>query len=119
LGYLAVAGRVPGFNLEAFGGGPRAGHNDAHLWTAAFLMTAGVGLGTMLGRQLRGVFDSMLSRALDANEQLRREHAERSRELVALSGEIAHELKNPMSSVKGLSALLAQNMGEEGKGASA
>ncbi|MGC4114947.1 MAG: HAMP domain-containing sensor histidine kinase [Myxococcales bacterium] len=117
MGYIAVHGLVPGYNLELFGGGVRAGHGTAHLWfAAAFMNLATIG-AVALGRAQRNVFGGMVWRALGANEQLRREHTERSRELVALFGEIAHELKNPMSTVKGLSALLTQNVGEEGKGA--
>ncbi|HEY3452647.1 MAG TPA: HAMP domain-containing sensor histidine kinase [Myxococcales bacterium] len=117
MGYVAVHGLVPGYNLELFGGGVRAGHGAIHLWTTAAVMTLAIIGAAALGRGQRNVFGTMVWRALESTEQLRREHAERSREMVALFGEIAHELKNPMSTVKGLSALLTQNVGEEGKGA--
>lgn len=117
MGFVAIHGLVPGFNLELFGGGVRAGHSPVHLWTTAAVMNLGVVGAVALGRAQRRVFGGMVFRAMESNEQLRLEHMERSRETVALFGEIAHELKNPMSTVKGLSALLAQNVGEEGKGA--
>ena len=109
---VAVSGAVAHFNLQAFGGGARAGHSDLHLWTLAVVMTLAVLAATNVGHGMRRIFDSMLRRALDANEALRREHAERSREVMAVSGEIAHELKNPLSSVKGLAALLSQDASE-------
>lgn len=117
-GFAAVAalGLVDSWNPALLGGGPRAGHSDTHLWVSAGFLTLGALLALGTGRGLRGVFESMLWRALESNEALRRVHGERSHELVALSGEIAHELKNPMASVKGLAALLTQNVGE-GKGA--
>ena len=111
-GAIAVSGEVPAFNLAMFGGGARGGHSDVHLWAMAALMSCGVLMAAVLGRGLRKVFDSMLWRALEANEQLRVEQMERMRSLAALSGEIAHELKNPMASVKGLSALLEKSVGE-------
>ncbi len=68
----------------------------------AFLLIGGAGLG----RVIRKTFDGMVRRALAAQEDSLRAWREREAELSALSAEIAHELKNPLASVKGLAALL-------------
>ena len=68
-----------------------------------------LGVVTFLGRGIRHSFDGMLRRGLEARHELLRTHQERAQELAALSGEIAHEHKNPLASIKGLSALLAQD----------
>ena len=101
-----VQGLVPNLNLVAFGGGPRAGWSDTHLWANATFASVGFLMVTGLGRIIRGTFDGMVRRALGARQESVRAHAE----LSALSGEIAHELKNPLASVKGLAGLLAQDV---------
>jgi signal transduction histidine kinase len=68
-----------------------------------------------LGRFLRRTFDAMLRRTIAAQDESLSAHAERAAELTALSAEIAHELKNPLASVKGLAGLLSQSLCE-GKG---
>jgi two-component system sensor histidine kinase HydH len=68
-----------------------------------FLLVGAAGLG----RVIRKTFDGMVRRALSAQEESLRAYREREAELCALSAEIAHELKNPLASVKGLAALLA------------
>lgn len=103
----AVQGWLPAVNLAPFGGGARAGHADALLWTAAFAYTLFIGIATGVGLTARRVFDAMLHRALSAREDERAARAEHARELTALSGEIAHELKNPLATIKGLGSLLA------------
>ncbi len=113
---IAVEHALPEYNLHLFGGGPRPGHSDTHLWTAVAVFNFATLISYSVGAALRRIFDGMLWRAMEANDALRREQAERSQALVALTSEIAHELKNPMSSVKGLAALLAQSV-PEGKGA--
>ncbi|HME92455.1 MAG TPA: HAMP domain-containing sensor histidine kinase [Myxococcaceae bacterium] len=57
----------------------------------------------------------IFSRLLSARDELLNGHAEQAQALVALSGEIAHELKNPLARVRGLAMLLAKD--REGKSA--
>jgi len=103
---LALWGGFTQLTPAAFGGGARGGHSDSLVWASALLLSFFLAVGRGVGRVSRKVFDAMLRRALAAQEDVRSSHAERSEELTALSAEIAHELKNPLASVKGLAGLL-------------
>jgi signal transduction histidine kinase len=106
---IKLGALLPSFNPAVFGGDAVAGWNDAHvLWVASFA-TLGLGLATFLGRGIRRSFDGVLRRGLEARHEVLRAHREQARALAALSGEIAHELKNPLASIKGLAALLAED----------
>lgn len=113
---LEIYGVIPDLNLRAFGGGARSGWNDAHIVSNAVLLTAVLLLAQTVGHAVRTMVDGMLRHALEAQQDTLQAHAELPAELAALSGEIAHELKNPLASIKGLSGLLADNV-SEGKGA--
>jgi two-component system sensor histidine kinase HydH len=63
-----------------------------------------------LGSHLRAVLDAGLMRARRAEEEMLHANAEHTHGLVALSAEIAHELKNPLASVKGLAALVSKDV---------
>jgi two-component system sensor histidine kinase HydH len=106
------AGAVPGLG-DAFPGPAGA---SAWPWTAAAVLTFVYVLAAGAGRAMRWSFDRMVERTAAAQQESLRAHADRAEELTALSGEIAHELKNPLASVKGLAGLLAQHL-PEGKGA--
>jgi two-component system sensor histidine kinase HydH len=112
---LARTGAIPDLNLALFGGGAATG-TAAHTWSVAAVVSFAVVAGSGVGRAIRSVFDGMVRRALTAQLESLRAHRERAEELGALSAEIAHELKNPLASVKGLAALLAQGT-SEGKAA--
>jgi signal transduction histidine kinase len=58
------------------------------------------------GLGLRQMSDKMLERALSARAEALELYQERLRDLTLLSGEIAHELKNPLSTIKGLGQLM-------------
>ncbi len=105
---IELAHVIPDLNLAFFGGGPRAGHSNAHLVTTGVVLSIVVAVGSRAGRGVRKTFDAMLAQALVAQQDTLRSHAERGEELTALSGEIAHELKNPLASVKGLAGLLSE-----------
>jgi len=84
------------------------------MWTAiavSLVVFAAVGLGSKIRRAVSLQF----RQALAARDSERLAHEEHVRELAALSGEIAHELKNPLASIKGLAALLAKDL--QGKAA--
>ncbi len=77
---------------------------------SATVMTGLILASGVVGRRMRNVSDLMLSRAVEARRDLLDAHLTQARELTALSGEIAHELKNPLASVKGLAGLLARDL---------
>ncbi len=101
MGVLQVSSPEP-VSLPALGEPTRLSVGVAWAFVT-FLLVGGAGLG----RVVRKTFDGMVRRALAAQEDSLRAWREREAELSALSAEIAHELKNPLASVKGLAALLA------------
>lgn len=66
-----------------------------------------------IGVGLRHIVHRMIDRALGAQGQVVELLGERNRELVQLSGAIAHELKNPLASVQGLVQLLERAGGRD------
>jgi two-component system, NtrC family, sensor histidine kinase HydH len=85
----------------------------AHYYFHAGGLTLVVAAISQLGLRLRTGCTTLLGRELTVRHELLRTHDERVKELTSLSAEIAHELKNPLASVKGLSALLTQNIGDD------
>jgi signal transduction histidine kinase len=62
-----------------------------------------------MGALLRETHEASVRRALDARNDLLAELASQTRLLTALSAEIAHELKNPLASLKGLCAVASRD----------
>jgi len=102
-----VAIRTSGVGLAL----PQLGEGTiAHaIWTAIALTIVLLGAIT-LGSKIRRAVTLQFRQALAARDSERVAHEEHVRELAALSGEIAHELKNPLASIKGLAALLAKDL---------
>jgi two-component system, NtrC family, sensor histidine kinase HydH len=113
---VGATGAIADFNLTLFGGGSRVGAPPSYLWAHATFITFVLLMAGKVGRAVRSLFEGIIRRGLAAQQESLRAHAERAEELTALSGEIAHELKNPLASVKGLAGLLAQQL-PDGKAA--
>jgi len=111
-----ASGAIPDYNLAVFGGGARNGPDVAHVWAMATAYSLVLVASQLLGRKLRKTYATILRRELAAQQEALRDHKEQAEELTALSAEIAHELKNPLASVKGLASLLGQHL-PDGKGA--
>jgi signal transduction histidine kinase len=115
MAWCNASGAIPDFNLAVFGGGARIGAATAHVWTLAAAYSVVLVVSQLLGRKLRKTYANILRRELAAQQEALRDHREQAEELTALSAEIAHELKNPLASVKGLAGLLGQHL-PDGKG---
>lgn len=103
---VAWSGWVADFIPELFGGGPRLPGSDAMIVTRAGFLTFALAWAALVGAVMRRAFQSAIGFALEARDQVLRSHEESTRTLTTLAGEIAHELKNPLASVKGLAALV-------------
>ncbi len=110
LAFVAKAELVSTFMPAAFGGGPRSSPSDALLFSRAFFGAVALFWAVLVGWVMRYGFRSAIQKAIDAREEVLRTHVETTRALTTLSAEIAHELKNPLASVKGLAALVDRDV---------
>lgn len=111
--YLQHAGLMTGLVPHAYAGVFVEGGTGGGPWLCAALYTLMMLGGTGLGRFLRNTIHDLVEQQAEDRERALEMHAEQSRTLSALSAEIAHELKNPLASVKGLGALVSNDV--EGK----
>ena len=110
LGTAQALGWLPALRLAVF---RRAGDSvPAEVATTTLLMVGVLLMGSTLGIVVRRAFEHMVQSALDARDEQLRTVVGYARDLEVLGGEIAHELKNPLASIKGLSALLARDVAE-------
>lgn len=72
----------------------------------AIVMSMAVIVTTIMSTTAAGALSELIDDALEGRDAALAAHAEQTRTLTTLSGEIAHELKNPLASVKGLAALI-------------
>ncbi len=85
------------------------------LVVVAVMISAALTGAHVMGLRVRESVDEQLRQAVLARQAALGNYRERADELTTLSAEIAHELKNPLATVKGLAALLGRDA--EGKSA--
>ena len=86
--------------------------SDLHLstWVGALFIAGFVMIAHRVGRRMRGTFERAIRLRNERNEAILEGQRAQTRALSALSSEIAHELKNPLATVKGLAALVAKDV---------
>lgn len=75
----------------------------------ALVMSVALCVTTIMSTTASAALNQMIGEALAARDAALLSRAEQTRALTTLSGEIAHELKNPLASVKGLAALIERS----------
>lgn len=113
LAFVHSSSRPVASLVPALFGDPGELEHGAAPWIAAGLYSLMLVLASRIGLAVRGIFEELFDAAIHERDRALAMHAEQSRALTALSAEVAHELKNPLASVKGLASLVAR--GAEGK----
>jgi len=114
LAAVAVHGWIPDLMPVVFGGGPALPQPRALLCARAAVFAFIIGWSSVAAHGLRQVFRDIVGEVLDARDEVLSGHDAHARELTALSGELAHELKNPLANLKGLAVLVGRDV--QGKG---
>ncbi|MBX3273810.1 MAG: HAMP domain-containing histidine kinase [Sandaracinaceae bacterium] len=106
LAFLHVSqGLVP----ELFGEA-RAFERGVAPWLLACTYSSMVIVASRIGAMLQGILERLFFEAVAERDRRLAGYAEQTAALSGLSAEIAHELKNPLASVKGLGALVAKDV---------
>jgi signal transduction histidine kinase len=81
-------------------------HARVYYFFCATLQTVSVLACRQLGVALRGIVEEMVRRSFANRDETLRAHSERTTELVTLSGQIAHELEQPLAQLESLAAAI-------------
>jgi signal transduction histidine kinase len=111
---VSALGWIPNLMPALFGGGSHLAQPRALLIAKAVAYMLILMWAAFAASTVRDVFRQMLDEALDARDEVLRGNETHARELTVLSGELAHELKNPLANIKGLAVLVSRDV--HGKG---
>lgn len=101
---------VPSLLPALYGGAARGLERGPAPWIAVSLLTGMIVVCARVGLLIQKVFEQLYMDTVTARDRALSLHAEQNRTMTLLSSEIAHELKNPLASLKGLGALIAKDV---------
>lgn len=110
-----VTGFLPRLTPDYWGSGAQFGQNAVYALTRSTIHTIAILLGGTIGLAMRQALGRSVREVIETRQELVQSMRERNRDLLSLSGELAHELKNPLASIQGLSALVAQKLPADSK----
>jgi two-component system sensor histidine kinase HydH len=103
-------GLVPSLLPNLLGGGLGPPPSRAFIYTQALVYTSASVIGGGVLLAIRAAVERTARTAVTIRHELVETMRERNRELLSLSGELAHELKNPLASIQGLSVLVERKL---------
>jgi signal transduction histidine kinase len=112
---LAGFGVIPNLMPAIYGGGSHLPQPTALLVAKAITFVALLAWTVMSANMVRDTFRGMINEAVEARDEVLRGNEAHAQELTVLSGELAHELKNPLANIKGLAVLVSRDV--QGKAA--
>ena len=111
----AVTGLLPNLTPDLFGPQRGFGTNAPYTYTQAVVFTAATLIGGAVILTVRAAVERTARSAAVMRHELVSTMHERNRELLSLSSELAHELKNPLASIQGLSTLVERKLAPDSK----
>jgi two-component system sensor histidine kinase HydH len=116
--FLAAASSLelmPNIMPTIFGGGAHSPQPDKLIWWKAGFYVLAISWAYKMSSTIRDVFRQIATDAIESRDEILRTHDAHTRELTAMTGELAHELKNPLANIKGLAVLIGRDV--QGKAA--
>ena len=112
---LAGFGVLSNLMPAIYGGGSHLPQPTALLVAKSLTYVLILGWAGMSAHTVRDTFRGMINEAVEARDEVLRGNQAHAQELTVLSGELAHELKNPLANIKGLAVLVSRDV--QGKSA--
>jgi signal transduction histidine kinase len=106
---------LPNIMPTIFGGGAHSPQPDKLIWWKAAFYLLSIAWTYKMSSAIRDVFRQIATDAIESRDEILRTHDAHTRELTAMTGELAHELKNPLANIKGLAVLISRDV--QGKAA--
>ncbi|RLB62405.1 MAG: hypothetical protein DRI90_09165, partial [Deltaproteobacteria bacterium] len=111
----AVTGLLPNLTPDLFGPQRGFGQNAVYVLTQATVFTVATLIGGVVILTVRAAVERTARSAAVMRHELVRTMHERNSDLLSLSSELAHELKNPLASIQGLSTLVERKLPADSK----